>query len=105
MQTKRVIICEIFILIKQKNKNKKQVVSHASFGKKIVAVDDRVSTKETKEFIEVLHEFVFRMSRLMGSSPIWKYVSTKKWREFVNTTDRFIKWKHNSKFFLHFISC
>ena len=66
-------------------------MSHAAFGKKIVAVDERASTKETQEFVHVLHDFVLKMSALMSSVPIWKYVSTKKWKDFENTTDKFLK--------------
>ena len=67
------------------------MTSHAAFGKKISAVDDQVSSKETNEFVETLDHFVLTMSRLMVSTPIWKYVATKQWTEFKNTADKFFK--------------
>lgn len=66
-------------------------MSQAAFGKKIVAVDDRLRPKKTEEFVNALNQFVFSMSVLMSSLPFWKFVSTKKWREFKEAADKMLR--------------
>ena len=59
-------------------------------NRKIVAVDDNLRSKETEKFATSIVIFAKTMSDLMNSSPpIWKFISTPKWKEFKRTCDEF----------------
>lgn len=66
-------------------------MSEAAFGRKIEALDDLKRRKEVEKFVDSISKFMDLLSELMGSIPIWKYFSTKKWNEFSATADEFYK--------------
>ena len=86
-----------------------KVISDVILNRKIIAVDDRFRTRETENFAVSITVFAKTMSDLMSSStPLWKFVSTKKWREFKRTCDEFFKLLFNlysisNRVFLNFI--
>lgn len=86
-----------------------KVISDVILNQKIIAVDDRFRTQETEKFAFSITVFAKTMSDLMSSStPLWKFVSTRKWREFKRTCDEFFKllfnlYSKSNRAFLNFI--